>query len=445
LKRSNERGAKGSGHLSNNQLNNLKKEDLKDADVVKTVPITYQMVEEAYRKVKQGGKAVGIDGESWKDFESRGVQQQLYVIWNRMASGSYFPKEVREVEIPRKDGKIRKLGIPTVRDRIAQQVVKQYMEKEVDARFHENSYGYRPLRSPKQAAEQVKQNCLKEDWVLDMDISKFFDEIDHELMLKAVEAMMPQNWIRVYVKRWLEMAVLKPNGTMVQKDGKGTPQGGVISPLLANIFLHYGLDKWLEKYHPQVKFVRYADDVVVHCQNQAQAQELLSAIKERLHQIRLRLNEEKTKIVYCKDYRRRQDHKQVQFGFLGFSYQPRPMYSKIKPGTSITGFLPEISKDNQQEIREQIRETINWRDTTQKIEQIAGKLNSKLRGWINYYGMFGKRELKKTMYYLDEKLLKWVSRKQKQGVRKSLSQLRLVNKKRPNLFYHWQTGYCSNY
>jgi len=407
--------------------------------VVKTVPVSYHMVVEAYRKVKQGGKAAGIDQESWADFEGKEVERELYVIWNRMASGSYFPQGLREVEILKKDGKLRKLGIPTIRDRIAQEVVKKYMEQRVDERFHPNSYGYRPLKSSRQAIEQVRQNCLKLDWVIDMDISKFFDEINHELLLKAVDAMELESWIRMYVQRWLQMKVVKADGTMYDRGNKGTPQGGVISPLLANLFLHYGLDKWLEKNYPQIRFVRYADDAVVHCKDKSEAEQLLSAIRERMKQIGLSLNEEKTRIVYCKDYRRKQSHEHVQFGFLGFSYQPRQ--TKLK-GNRFMAFTAEISKDNQKKIREKIRETVNWRNTTKKIEQIAEELNSKLRGWINYFELYGKGQLRKTMFYLEEKLVKWLSRKHKQGIRKSLPQMQQLRKQKPTLFYHWEKGYC---
>jgi RNA-directed DNA polymerase len=407
--------------------------------VVKTVPVTYHMVVEAYRKVKQGGKAAGIDQESWADFERKGVERELYVIWNRMASGRYFPQAVREVEIPKKDGKMRKLGIPTIRDRIAQEVVKKYMEQRVDAHFHPNSYGYRPLKSSRQAIEQVRQNCLKLDWVIDMDISKFFDEIDHDLLLKAVEAMKLEEWVKMYVQRWLQMKVVRVDGTMYDRGNKGTPQGGVISPLLANLFLHYGLDKWLEKNYPQIRFVRYADDAVVHCKDKAEAEQILTAIKARLGQIGLRLNVEKTKIVYCKDYRRRQNHEQVQFGFLGFSYQPRQTQVK---GNRFMAFTAEISKDNQKKIRENIRETIIWRNTTMEIEQIAEKLNSKLRGWINYFGLYSKRQLRKTMFYLEERLVKWIGRKHKQGVNKSVLQVQRLRQQNPRLFYHWEKGYC---
>ena len=410
-----------------------------DVHVMKTVPIEYQMVVKAYRKVKQGGKAAGIDGESWKEFEKKGIEKQLYVIWNRMASGSYFPQPVREIEIPKKDGKMRKLGIPTVRDRIAQQVVKAYAEQRIDAHFHPNSYGYRPMKSSKEAIAQVRENCLKLDWVVDMDISRFFDEISHELMLKAIDAMKLDSWVRMYVQRWLEMKIVKTDGTHYDRGGKGTPQGGVISPLLANLFLHYGLDKWLEKNYPDIRFVRYADDVVVHCRTKEEAEQLLAAIKARMEQIGLRLNETKTKIVYCKDYRRKQEYEQIQFGFLGFSFQPRQIQSG---GNRFIGFTPEISKDNQKKIRENIRETVNWRNTQQTIEQIAEQLNSKLRGLINYFGLYGKQRLRRCMFSLDEKLVNWLGKKHKQGKMKSVQQLKLVKQHNPLLFYHWERGYC---
>lgn len=409
--------------------------------VEKTVPVSYKMVVEAYAKVKKGGKAVGIDQESWTEFASKGVEKQLYVVWNRLASGSYYPQAVREVEIPKKDGKVRKLGIPTIRDRIAQEVVRKYMERRVEEKFHPSSYGYRPLRSAHQATEQVRKNCLEQDWVLDMDISNFFDEIDHELMLKAVEAMFTERWVKVYVQRWLEMKVEQSDGSEQDRGGKGTPQGGVISPLLANLFMHYTLDKWMEKHYGGVSFVRYADDVVVHSQSETEARGLQEAISQRLQEVGLRLNEQKTRIVYCKDYRRKGNHAQVKFEFLGFSYQPRPTRSKYHRG-HITAFVPEISKDNQKRIRAEIRGTVKWKDTRQAIEQIAGKLNNKLRGWINYFGKYGKRQLRKTMMYLEMKLVKWMNDKYKQGTRSSWMQLKRLREEKPTLFYHWQSRYC---
>lgn len=409
--------------------------------VTKPVPITFKMVVDAYRKVRQGGKAVGIDGESWKTFDER-LEDNLYVIWNRLASGTYHPSAVREVEIPKKDGKTRKLGIPTLRDRIAQSVVKDYMEKRIDRHFHQHSYGYRPLKSTRQAIEEVRKNCKQYDWVVDLDISKFFDEIDHELLMKAVEKMAEEKWVRTYVSRWLKMKIVNKEGQEYDRGGKGTPQGGVISPLLANIFLHYALDKWLEINYGHIRFVRYADDMVIHCNTQQEAEHLLGAIKERLEQVGLRLNEKKTQIVYCKDYRRTAKHGKVQFGFLGFSYQPRKSKSQHKAGT-YDAFTAEISKENQQKIREEIKSTIQWRNTRMEIIDIAEKLNSKLRGWINYFGLYGKSRLRRTMIYLDHRLIKWLGAKHKiGGIREATKKLMNIMKEHPRMFYHWERGYC---
>lgn len=413
-----------------------------DVHVRRTVPISYEMVANAYKKVKQGGKAAGVDQESWEDFEAKGVEKQLYVIWNRLSSGSYFPQAVREVEIPKNKGKTRKLGIPTLRDRIAQEVVRHYMEVKIDAKFHKHSYGYRPMKSSHEAIEQVRKNCLEQDWVIDMDISKFFDEIDHELMIKGIEAMHEEKWVTMYAKRWLEMKIEKADGTQYDRGGKGTPQGGVISPLLANLFLHFALDQWLSKHYPEIQFVRYADDVVLHCPNKETAEEVLTAVRKRLDEVKLKLNEGKTRIVYCQDYRRKEAYKHVQFGFLGFSFQPRQAQSKQQAGTSFTAFTAEISRENQLKIRTTIRETINWRDTAQDLGDIAGKLNSKVRGWINYFGLYGKKSLRGTMIYLDMKLLKWLQRKHKTGMRASLQLLATAQLQKPMLFYHWQKRYC---
>lgn len=415
-----------------------------DVHVRRTVPISYEMVARAYQKVKRGGKTPGVDEESWAAFEAKGVERQLYLIWNRLSSGSYFPSAVKRIEIPKGDGGTRKLGIPTMRDRIAQEVVKDYMEKRIDVHFHEHSYGYRPLKSSHEAIKQVRANVLEKDWVVDMDISKFFDEIDHGLMLKSVEAMMEEKWVRLYVQRWLEMKVENADGSIEESKGKGTPQGGVISPLLANLYLHHSLDKWLEKNHPSVSFVRYADDMVLHCRTEEEAQGLLIALRERLTEVKLRLNEGKTKIVYCKDYRRKALHDKSQFGFLGFSFQPRIAQSTREPGSSYTIFTAEISKENQKKIRENVRECVNWGNTTMELEDIAKELNSRLRGWINYFGIFGKRSLRRTMLYVEEKLTGWIRRKHKASKKTGIMLLQTARKKKPRLFFHWERGLCYN-
>jgi RNA-directed DNA polymerase len=410
--------------------------------VVKTVPIEFKQVVDAYQKVRRGGKAAGIDGESWNDFDKK-LQNNLYVIWNRLASGSYYPSAVREIEIPKKDGTMRKLGIPTLRDRIAQEVVKKYMEQRIEPIFHNSSYGYRPLRSARQAIDEVKKNCKTTDWVIDLDISKFFDEISHELMLKAVEHVIEDKWVSMYVKRWLEMKIKKEDGEEYDRGGCGTPQGGVISPLLANLYLHFSLDKWLEKNYGHVKFVRYADDVVLHCETKQEAEALLEAIRQRLTTVGLRLNEQKTQLVYCKDYRRRGTHSIVQFGFLGFSFRPRKSQSKHNKHTSYMAFTAEISKANQQKITEEIKTGVNWQNTQQKIVDISEKLNSRLIGWINYFGLYGKKELRQTMLRLERRLWKWIKKKYKiTSLNEAIRKLKGIRKENPGMFYHWEKEYC---
>lgn len=406
--------------------------------VGKTVPITLEQVTSAYRKVRQGGKGTGIDQESWIDFDKK-VDENLYVIWNRLSSGSYHAQAVREVEIPKKDGKLRKLGIPTLRDRVAQQVVKVYMEEKIEPLFHENSYGYRPLKSAHQAIEQVRQNCYRLDWVLDLDISKFFDEIDHEIMLKAVDHVVKEKWVRMYVSRWLQAPTQKADGTLQPKEGKGTPQGGVISPLLANLYLHYTLDKWLSKYYPKVSFVRYADDVIIHCTSKEQAEEILEAVEKRLAVVKLRLNRAKTQIAYCKDYKRREEHERVKFEFLGFSYQPRPRKSQ-KDGRAFLAFAAEINQANMKKIREVIRDSISHRKTRLEITDIARYLNPKLRGWINYFGIYSMNSLNNVTLRVDQRLIKWLSTKHKINLRKAFLMLNRIKQEKPNLFYHWKIG-----
>lgn len=406
----------------------------------KTVPIEFRQVVKAYWKVRKGGKAAGIDKESWPDFD-KNLERNLYVIWNRLASGSYHPQAVREAEIPKKDGKKRKLGIPTLRDRIAQQVVKAYMERRIDSFFHENSYGYRPLKSAHQAVEQVRKNSYKYDWVIDMDIQKFFDEIDHELMLKAVTHVIEEKWVKMYVERWLQMPVEKMDGTLELRQGKGTPQGGVISPILANLYLHFTLDVWLNMHYPEVSFVRYADDVVIHCKSKEQAEEVLEAIKIRLREVKLEIKQEKTRIAYCKDYRRKKEHETVKFEFLGFSFQPRARKSKMD-GKLFTAFTAEISQSNQKKLRETIRDTEEWKNTSLEVTDIADRLNSKLRGWIGYYGLYSNRSLRLVLLQVDRRLIRWMRKKYRLSARTATAKLRLLKEHHPNLFYHWEAGYC---
>lgn len=411
------------------------------AEETKSLPITKQMVQVAYKKVKSNQGGSGVDKVSLISYQ-QDLQNNLYKLWNRLASGSYFPPPVREVLIPKPNGKQRKLGIPTVEDRIAQQVLKSYLEPRLEATFHKNSYGYRPLRSAHQAVEAVQENVRHYSWVIDMDIKSFFDEVDHELLMKALDRHVEENWVKMYVKRWLESPVKDGKGHLHTKQGKGTPQGGVISPLLANLYLHYVLDKWLDTNYKELPFVRYADDVIIHCQTEIEAKEVLSAIRSRLQECRLRLNEDKTKIVYCQDYRREKKHYSKKFDFLGFRFQPRP--SKSKRGGLFLGYDCAISPASRKRIATKWKELNFHRWTTADLQHIANKTNPILRGIIRYYGRFKRWELDKVFRQFHFRLAKFVLNKYKRFGRSFNSAyewLRSICKSYPNLFYHWSLGY----
>jgi group II intron reverse transcriptase/maturase len=407
----------------------------------KSIPIAKRMVWEAYKKVRSNNGVAGIDDETIEMYEER-LEDNLYILWNRMSSGSYFPLQVLEVEIPKDDGRKRKLGIPTVNDRVAQQVIKSYLEPRFEALFSLRSYGYRPLKSAHQAIEQVRKNVRRYHWVIDMDISGFFDNMSHELLLKAVERHVKEKWAKMYVIRWLQASIEDRKGNKRTRDGKGTPQGGVISPLLANLFLHYAFDKWFEITYPALTFVRYADDLVVHCNSQTEAEEVLKAIRKRLEECRLELNEQKTKIVYCKKDHRKDKFKTVKFDFLGYSFQPRT--TTTKEGEVFLGFDCAISRKSENKIAEVIRKSRFHRRTDRDIYWIAAVFNPKIRGWINYYGKFRMNMLMRIFRIFNWRLIKWAARKYKRFKRnmyKAGDWLRNLAKCYPGLFIHWQYGF----
>jgi RNA-directed DNA polymerase len=408
----------------------------------KSVPITKRMVWNAYKKVRANRGSAGIDEMSLADFELDKTRQ-LYKIWNRLSSGSYFPPAVRAVDIPKKDGSKRKLGIPTVGDRIAQQVIKSYLEPRLEACFHSSSYGYRPLKSAHQAVEAVRINVRKYSWVVDLDISKFFDKMSHELLMKALDIHVEEPWVKLYIKRWLESPMQEKSGEIIAKEGMGTPQGGVISPLLANLFLHYVLDKWLDKTYPELSFVRYADDIIIHCYSEQEALEVLEKVKDRLDSCKLSVNDKKTKIIYCQDYRRQKKDYRVKFDFLGFSFQPRPVKSR-EGGGRFLGYDCAISLDSEKRIVEIIRMSQFQRWTSATIEEIAARFNPQLRGWINYYGKFKKHKLGRVIRRFHFHLMKWVLNRYKgfkTSIKKAYQWLRELRKTNPKLFYHWQAGF----
>jgi RNA-directed DNA polymerase len=406
-------------------------------ELTKSLPVSKQMVWEAYQQVKQNGGSAGIDQQSIKQFDAN-LSGNLYKLWNRLSSGSYFPPAVRTVFIPKKQGGKRALGIPTVSDRIAQTVVKQYLEPELDKEFHSGSFGYRPGKSAHDAVAQCQQNCRQYAWVIDIDIKGYFDSINHVILKQLLQNYIKDKWVLLYIERWLQAGIEQEDGSTVVRQ-QGTPQGGVVSPLLANLYLHECFDKWMSETNGNNPFERYADDIVVHCVSNEEAGKLLDSIRMRMALYGLELHPEKTKIVYCKDYRRDKEHKNRSFTFLGFDFQPRTR--KSNRGGRFLCFWPAISKTSKKKIREEVQSVLLIKDTEQTIEDIAKRLNPRLRGWINYYGKFGKWETYQVLWYLNQRMIKWIKNKYRivsvKGGVKKYTELKLAN---PKLFYHWRLG-----
>jgi RNA-directed DNA polymerase len=408
----------------------------------KSYDIPKGLVWKAWLKVRSNGGAAGADGVTIPQFEEN-VKNDLYKLWNRMSSGSYFPGPVRAVEIPKKGG-TRVLGIPNVVDRIAQTVAVLVVEPNAEQVFHDDSYGYRPKRSPEDAVGVCRERCFKKDWVVDLDVKAFFDSVSWELMLKAVARHTDQKWVMLYVERWLKAPMLMPDKTMVTRV-KGTPQGGPISPLIANIFLHYGFDSWMVRTFPGVQFERFADDVVVHCVTESQARYVRDAIGRRLVDIGLELHPDKTKIVYCKDRRRRQDYNQVSFTFCGFTFRPREAYDR-KRRQAFTGFMPAVAPEK---LTDMSRKAASWRlhrRTTLTLDDLAEDVNPVLRGWLNYFTTFYPSAVIPIGKRMDRHLKRWARRKYKRLERsdkRARAWLKGVRKRSPDLFAHWELRYVT--
>ena len=375
----------------------------------KPFTISKRLVWQAWQKVKANKGAAGIDGQSLADFEAN-LSGNLYKLWNRMSSGSYFPPPVMRVDIDKKDGGTRPLGVPTVADRIAQTVVRMIIEPLVKPVFHENSYGYRPNRSAHQALEVARKRCWRRNRVIDLDIKGFFDNLDHDLMMRAVRHHLKEAWVLLYIKRWLEAPV--DDGKEQVKRTRGTPQGGVISPLLANLFMHYAFDHWLERNIRHVWFERYADDAVIHCCTRQEAESVLEKVRARLRDCGLTLHPVKTKLVYCKDADRPEQHEHTSFDFLSYTFRPR--MARSRNGKYFVSFLPAISKASAQHIRDTIRELkIPTKRSLYSLGELAKLINPIVQGWINYYGKFYLSELKKVLNYVESTLVRWAMGKYK--------------------------------
>jgi RNA-directed DNA polymerase len=410
-------------------------------DKAKPFGISKRVVWRAYEHIKANGGAAGVDGESITEFE-KDLRNNLYKLWNRMSSGSYFPPPVRSTEIPKDDGRgKRPLGIPTVTDRVGQTVAKIYLEPEVEPYFHPDSYAYRSGRSAIQAVGVARKRCFQYDWVVDLDIKGFFDNLDHELTMRAVRKHTDCKWLLLCIERWLKAPAQLEDGSLVGRD-KGTPQGSVVSPLLANLFLHYAFDEWMRRNYPHIPFERYADDIIVHCRSEQQAKWIKSVIERRLSQCKLELHPEKTKIVYCKDSRRRGEYPNERFDFLGFTFCPR--LCKSRDGNHFVGFVPAVSDKAAKEIRREMR---SWRfhlRSDLSLEDLSRICNPILRGWINYYGQYYKTALYWTFNVFNRILVRWARRKYKRVKihrRRAMHWLGRIARRQPQLFAHWQVGF----
>jgi group II intron reverse transcriptase/maturase len=407
----------------------------------KSFEISKQSVWQAYQQVKANRGGCGVDQVSLEAFEEN-LQDNLYKIWNRLSSGSYMPPPVRRVDIEKADGGTRPLGIPTVGDRIAQMVVKRELDPKLEPIFHAWSYGYRPGRSALDAVGAARKHCWQRPWVLDLDIKGFFDSIDHELLLKAVRQHTDSRWHVLYIERWLRAPVLHPDGRLEQRT-RGTPQGGVISPLLANLFLHYAFDVWMQRHWPDVWFERYADDMVCHCETDQQAQRLWESLRERFAACRLTLHPTKTQIVYCKDERRKGTYPNTRFEFLGFEFRGRMTVDRR--GFRFIGFNPAISPGKVQRIRNRLRQMVGSQQCGWSLSRLARRLNSYIRGWWNYYGQFFRSELEQRVgRFLDARIVHWARRKYKRlknSCRKTWIWLRRVKRRQSGLFAHWSRGW----
>jgi len=405
--------------------------------IVKSYEITKQSVWDAYERVKANGGAAGVDGQTIAMFEEN-LKDNLYKIWNRMSSGSYLPPAVRFVEIPKSDGKTRTLGIPTISDRIAQMVAKMYLEPKLEPHFHPDSYGYRPKKSAHDAIGTARQRCWRHNWCVDLDIKGFFDNLDHELVMRAVRKHTDSKWILLYVERWLKAPGQQKDGTQVERN-KGTPAGGVISPLLANLFLHYAFDKWMERNYPQNPFERYADDVIAHCHSEEEAISLKEAIELRLRECKLELHPEKTRIVYCKDDDRRGTYEHEKFDFLGYTFRARR--SKNRHGKFFVNFSPAVSNKAAKAMRQKMRGWSLQLRSDKSIVDLGHMFRSTINGWINYYGRYYKSALYPIFYHLNRLLVRWAMRKYKKlkgHQRKATHWLGQVAKREVYLFPHWK-------
>ena len=411
--------------------------------VTKPFTIPKSLVEQAFQLIKKNAGSAGVDQQSIADFE-KNLKSNLYKLWNRLSSGSYFPPPVKAVAIPKKSGGERILGVPTVSDRVAQMVVKLEFEPCVEAIFLPDSYGYRPNKSALEAIGVTRKRCWEYNWVVEYDIRGLFDNLDHDLLMKAVKKHTKCKWVILYIERWLKTPLQMSDGSLQEKT-KGVMQGGVISPVLSNLFLHYAFDHWMKRQYPTTPWCRYADDGLVHCKTEQEGQKILQALERRYQECKLELNPEKTKIVYCKDSNRRGEYTQMEFTFLGYNFRRRSV--KNKQGGLFLGFTPAVSKEAMKKMRAEIRKRSIRNNTSKSLEEIAKEYNPVLQGWINYYGCYNKSSLYPVLRHFNQTLVAWAIHKFKKLKSKTEASKFLIGimERQPMLFAHWKIGMVATF
>jgi RNA-directed DNA polymerase len=333
------------------------------------------------------------------------------------------------------------LGVPTVADRVAQTVVKQLIEPDLDPIFLADSYGYRPGKSALDAIGVTRERCWKYNWVLEFDIKGLFDNIDHELLLRAVRKHVKCKWALLYIERWLKAPMELEDGTRVER-ARGTPQGGVVSPILANLFMHYTFDLWMARAFPELPWCRYADDGLVHCRVEHEAERVKAALQARLAECHLEMHPTKTRIVYCMDAKRRGKYPNIKFDFLGYCFRPRRVRNS-RDNSLFCRFTPAVSPSALKSMRARIREFRFRRRTELSLADIAHCINPLLRGWINYYGRYTPSALAPLLRYVNQTLLAWARRKFKRFKAHRIRASHFLQKlarRSANLFVHWQLG-----
>lgn len=332
------------------------------------------VLEEAWQRVKSRHGVGGIDGETIEEIEARGVESFLLEIQSQLREGRYHPQAVRRVNIPKPKGKQRPLGIPTIRDRVVQMAAKMVIEPIFEADFLGCSYGFRPKRNAIEALERIREAANRGyNWVLDADIKGYFDNIQHGKLIEMVSQRISDRRVIKLIRKWLESGVMVEG--RYEETIAGTPQGGVISPLLSNIYLHYLDQMWEQKYSTLGILTRYADDFIIQSKRWGQMRESRERVKEILKDLHLELEPEKSQEVNL-------GMGKEGFNFLG--HYLRKCHSIKYPGHYFLNRWP--SQESMAKVREKIRRIISYRRMKiRSVHELIPELNRILRGWSNYF------------------------------------------------------------